>query len=75
MKRLNPMCSGSSGIETTFHFFLNFANFDIQRQTLIDKITTIYANILTENEDSIVNTLLFGTSNILKSTYIPLSSS
>ena len=26
----------------------------------IDKITTINANILTENEDSIVNTLLFG---------------
>ena len=69
------MCSCSSGIETTFHFFFNFANFNIQRQTLIDKITTIYANILTENEDSIVNTLLFGTSNILKNTYIPLSSS
>ena len=57
------MCSCSSGIETTIHFFLHCANFNIQRQTLFDKIATIDANILTENEDSIVNTLLFGKPN------------
>ena len=49
------MCSCSSGIETTIHFFLHFS--------LFDKIATIDANILTENEDSIVNTLLFGKPN------------
>ena len=54
------MCSCSSGIETTIHFFLHCTNFNIQRQFLFDKIATIDANILTENEDSIVNTLLFG---------------
>ena len=54
------MYSCSSGIETTIHFFLHCANFDIQRQTLFDKIATIDGNILTENEDSIVKTLLFG---------------
>ena len=32
-------------------------------QTLFDKIGTIDANISTENEDSIVNTLLFGKPN------------
>ena len=32
-------------------------------ETLFDKIATIDANILTENEDSIVNTLLFGKAN------------
>ena len=32
-------------------------------QTLFDKIATIDANILTENEDSIANTLLFGKPN------------
>ena len=53
------MCSCSSGVETTIHFFLHRANFNTQRQTLFDKITTIDANILTENESSIVNTLLF----------------
>ena len=57
------MCSCSSGIETMIHFFLHCANFNIQRQTLFDKIATIDANILTENEDSIVNTLLFGKPN------------
>ena len=57
------MYSCSSDIETTIHFFLHCANFNIQRQTLFDKIATIDANILTENEDSIVNTLLYGKPN------------
>ena len=54
---IDPMCSCSSGIETTVHFFFHCANFNIQRQTLFDKIATINADIFTENEDSIVNTL------------------
>ena len=57
------MCSCSSGIETTIHFFLHCINFNIQRQALFDKIATIDANILSEDEDSIVNTLLFGKPN------------
>ena len=56
---VDPIGSCSSGIETTIHFFLHCVNFNIQRQTLFDKIATIDANILTENEDSILNTLLF----------------
>ena len=57
------MCSCSSGIETTIHFFLHCANFNIQRQTLFDKIAALDSNILTDNEDSIANTLLFGKPN------------
>ena len=49
--------------DSTTHFFLNFANFNTQRKTLFDKIATIDANVLTENEDSIVNALLFGKPN------------
>ena len=60
---IDPMCSCSSGIETTIHFFLHCANFNIQRQTLFDKIGTTDANILTESGDSIVNTVLFGKAN------------
>ena len=60
---VDPMCSCSSGIEATIHFFLRCTNFNIQRQTLFDKIATTDTNILTENEDSIVNTLLFGKPN------------
>ena len=44
-------------------FFLHCANFNTQRETLFDKITTIDVNILTENENSIANTLLFGKHN------------
>ena len=63
------MWSCSSGIETTIQFFLNCANFNTLWhkpsliQTLFDKIAAIDAKILTENEDSIVNTLLFGKPN------------
>ena len=60
---IDPMCSCSSGIKTTIYFFLHCANFNIQRETVFDKIATIDANILTENEYSIVNTLLFGKPN------------
>ena len=55
---IGPMCSYSSGIKTTIHFFLYCANFNTQRQTLFEKIATIDANILTENEDNVVNTYL-----------------
>ena len=57
------MCSCNSGCETTIHFFLHCTNFNTQRQTLFDKIATADADILTENEDSIVNTFLFGKPN------------
>ena len=60
---IDSMCNCSSGIETTIHFFLHCANFITQRQTFFDKIATLDANILTENEGSIVNTLLFGKPN------------
>ena len=60
---VDPMCSCGSGTETTKHFLLHCPNFHLQRQTLFDKIATIDSNILTENEESIVNTLLFGKLN------------
>ena len=50
-------------ITKIMNIFLHCANFYTQRQTLFCKIATIDANILTENEGSIVNTLLFGKPN------------
>ena len=47
--------------ERFISFFI--ANFNNQRQTLFDKIATIDANILAENEGSIINNLLFGKPN------------
>ena len=46
-----------------FIFFLHCTNFNTERQTLFEKIATADADILTENEDSIVNTFLFGKPN------------
>ena len=60
---IDPMCSCNSGIETTAHFLLHCPNVNTQRQTLFDKIATIDANILIENENNIVNILLFGKPN------------
>ena len=53
------MCGCSSDDETTIRFLIHFANCNTQRKILFDKIPTVDANILTENEDSIVNPLLF----------------
>ena len=50
-------------LKQRFIFFLHCANYNTQRQTFFDKIATIDANILSENEHSIVNSLLFGKLN------------
>ena len=55
---IDSICNCSSVTETKFRFF-HCISFNTQRQTLFDKIAPIDANVLTENEDSIVNTLLF----------------
>ena len=60
---VDPMCSCGSGTKTTKNFLLHCPNFHLQRQTLFNKIATIDSNILTENEESIVNILLFGKLN------------
>ena len=60
---VGPMCSCGSDTETAKHFLLHCPNFHLQRQTLFDKIATIDSNILTENEENIVNTPLFGKLN------------
>ena len=60
---IDLMCGCISSIITTIHFSLHCTNFNPQRQTLFGKIVTIDANILSENEDSIVNTFLFGKPN------------
>ena len=63
------LCSSSrNDIESTVHFFLHLPNFTTQRQTLLNKIKSINASIMTENENSVVKTLLFGRPNFRYST-------
>ena len=57
---IDPLCSCGNDIESTVHFFLHCPNFTTQRQTLLNKLKSINASIMTENENSVVRTLLFG---------------
>ena len=57
---VDPLCSCRIDIELTVHFFLHYLNLTTQRQTLLNKLKSINANILAENENSFVRTLLFG---------------
>ena len=57
---VDPLCSCGNDIESIVHFFLHCPNFTTQRQTLLNKLKSINASIMTENENSVVRTLLFG---------------
>ena len=57
---VDPLCSSGNDIESTVHFYLHCPNFTTQRQTLLNKLKSINANIMTENENSVVRTSLFG---------------
>ena len=57
---IDPLCSCGNDTESTVHFFLHCQNFTTQRQTLLNKLKSINASIMTENENSVVRTLLFG---------------
>ena len=50
-------------LKQQFIFLRHCANFDTQRQSLFDNAATIDVNILTENVDGIVNTLLYEKTN------------
>ena len=55
---MDSIGSSSSFVQTTIHFFF-IAQIVIPKDTLSEKIATIDVNLLTENEDNIVNILLF----------------
>ena len=65
---IDPLCSCGNDIESTVHFFLHCQNFTTQRQTLLNRLKSINASIMTENENSLVRTLLFGRPDFLYST-------
>ena len=56
----DSLCSCGNDIESTVHFFLHCPNFTTQRQTLLNKLKSINASVMTENENSVVRMLLFG---------------
>ena len=44
---VDPLCSCGNDIESTVHFFLHCPNFTTQRQTLLDKLKSFNASIMT----------------------------
>ena len=56
---VDSFCSCGNDIESTVHFFLHSPNFSTQRQTLLKKLKSINESFMTENENSVVRTLLF----------------
>ena len=60
---VDPLCSCGNDIESTVHFFLHCLNFTTQRQTLLNKLKSVNASIMAENENSVVKTILFGRSD------------
>ena len=48
------MCNCGNGVETPIHYFVYSAKFNLQRQSLFDKIRNVDETILIENDDSIV---------------------
>ena len=57
---INPLCSCEQGVESTKHFFLHCTFFINSRAILLQRISIIDNSILNENDDSIIETLLFG---------------
>ena len=47
---VDPLCSCGNDIESTVHFFVHCPNFTTQRRTLLNKLKSINASIMTENE-------------------------
>ena len=57
---VDHLCSCGNDIESTVRFFLHCPNFTTQRQTLLNKLKSINASIMAENENSVVRMLFFG---------------
>ena len=60
---INALCSCGQGVESTKHFFLHCIFFANSRAALLQKISEIEKSILNENDDSIIESLLFGKPN------------
>ena len=57
---LNPLCSGGSSIESTFHFLLHCPIFHHKRHTLLSTLNNIDSKILASNVSYLIQTLLNG---------------
>ena len=65
---IDSICNCGNRVETTINYFLHCANFSLERQTHFDNIWNVDETILSENDNSIVNTFITVGKGILKLT-------
>ena len=59
----NPFCDFGNVIEAITHFFLHFPSFHFLRKSLLNNIRNINEQILSRDEDMIIETFLYGNPN------------
>ena len=57
---LNPLCSCSLEVESVSHFFLHCHYYSSIRSTLLNELQSIDINLLNQEDDIVVEVLLYG---------------
>ena len=56
------LCSCSTAIEDTFHYFLHFPNFSTARNTFLNEIAIVDRSTIDQDEIKIIQSFLYGNS-------------
>ena len=57
---VDPLCSCSTAIENTVHYFLHRPNFSTAQNTFLNEIAIVDRSIIDQDEIKIIQTLLYG---------------
>ena len=57
---LDPLCSCSTAVENTVHYFLHCSNFSTARNIFLDEIAIVDRSIIDQGEIKIIETFLYG---------------
>ena len=57
---IDPLCSCSTGIENTVHYFLHCPNFSTARNTFLNEIAIVDRSIIDQDEIKIIQTFIYG---------------
>ena len=57
---IDPLCSCSTGIENTVHYFLHCPNFSTARNTFLNEIAIVDRSIIDQDDIKIIQTFLYG---------------
>ena len=60
---IDPLCSCSTGIENTVHYFLHCPNFSTARNTFLNEIAIVDRPIINQDEIKSIQTFLYGKPN------------